>query len=262
MTPLDAPSLVAFGSQHNIVIDVLKEVDSTSRWLQSAPPPALRICLAEKQTQGKGQQGKHWHSPAYDNIYFSCRYPFEKAPSELSGLSLAVAVILCRLLKELSHQPFQIKWPNDILFAQQKLAGILIECFKSPGGTFAIIGIGINVNMMPAEDRPIEQPWTSLQQIMGHPVARDPICRALIRTLPSGLACFQQEGLAPFLPDWRDADCLLGRTVQVRQGGTLLSGTATGVDESGRLLMRTSDGEQMAFHSGEAKLTMPHGKVK
>lgn len=237
--------------EQNIPIEWLDETDSTNTRLLSTPGTDTRICIADSQTQGRGQHARPWHSPKGENIYFSARYPFQHDLGALSGLSLAISVMLCTLLQEmLPGTPLSIKWPNDILCQNQKIAGILIELRSG----LAIVGIGINVNMMPALGNPIDQPWTSLRRIIGREVDRIPLCAALIRQLPVCLNRFEREGLIPFLKQWERLDALAGKTIQIRCGTELIQGQAQGIDPLGCLVMITPTGERRVFASGESCL--------
>ena len=258
MTALDPSRLEAFGHQQGIPVEVFSEVNSTNTWLQNTPGTELRMCFADTQTQGRGQRGRQWHSPPSDNIYFSCRYPFKAPAATLAGLSLAVSVSLHRLLQaRLPGQPLAIKWPNDILCDTRKLAGILVELVTQPELTLAIIGIGINVNMMPEAGQPISQAWTSLRQLTGHAMDRHLLCQDLIVALPATLQAFEATGLVSFLDAWQAADALRGQPITVQHNNRLFQGTAQGIDRQGRLVMETTDGWPMVFSSGEASL-VPH----
>ena len=129
----------------SIYLDVFEKIDSTNDYLKNLKKSSLpQICLAEMQMSGKGRLGRVWHSPYAKNIYLSCRYPFKKDLSELGGFSLAMSLAVHAVLKNyLNADLLKVKWPNDILFAQQKIAGILIELeAESHGMTEIIIGIG------------------------------------------------------------------------------------------------------------------------
>lgn len=219
-----------------IHIDIFDEMDSTNDYLKTFIPEnnTLRICLAEKQTQGKGQFNRTWHSPAHDNLYFSLLYPTPTPIHQLSGLSLMIGLSTARAIEEIicMDHKFMIKWPNDILFEQQKIAGILIESQVSNGLTQLVIGIGINVNMQQATDVNIDQAWSSLKTISGQYIDRNLLCASLIRHLLTDLACFiQYNGLTSFMGEWKTRDYLFGKPVK--------NGVAAGINLQGQLLVKS-----------------------
>lgn len=119
--------------------DILPHVDSTNRYLMAAASQGAaggHLVLAEQQTAGRGRLGRSWVSPFGCNIYGSLLWRFNLAASELSGLGIVVAVALIHALSDYTDA-LEIKWPNDILFNGQKLAGILLEMQGEANGPAA-----------------------------------------------------------------------------------------------------------------------------
>jgi len=85
------------------------------------------VCLAESQRQGRGRRGRHWHSPPGRNIYLSLLWRYPEGPEVLAGLSLAVGVVIARVLREAGVDDLALKWPNDLLCRGRKLGGVLLE---------------------------------------------------------------------------------------------------------------------------------------
>jgi len=111
---------------HNLnqVLDfyILTSVDSTSRFLKNqALKSGLTVCVAETQTNGRGRFARPWHSPLGENIYCSVAWRFEGALSKLSGLGLVVSLAVHAALQQ---DEVTIKWPNDLIWQNKKLAGI------------------------------------------------------------------------------------------------------------------------------------------
>ncbi len=183
----------------------------------------IRVCMAEMQSQGKGRLGRRWYSPFGQNIYLSMLYPFEKDVSELTGLSLVVALSICDaigLMLPSFQETLSVKWPNDVLINGSKLAGTLIEIqAESNGFCNAIIGIGINVNMEKANKSDINQNWSSLLQVAGRHLDRNRLAANLISSLMDYLQRFSCKGLGPFLDEWKERDILFGRKIALSSGG-------------------------------------------
>lgn len=241
----------------NIDIQVFETVNSTNDYLKSGlPHKTVKICLAEQQTQGKGRLHRSWYSPFGQNIYFSCAYLMQKDVSELAGLSLVVSLAIIKTLESfhLPH-PLLVKWPNDIIYDNKKISGTLIEVqAESHSICHAIIGIGINANMMPEKNLPITQNWTSLRNIIGNYVDRNQLCILLIDHLITYLTLFQQQGLSSFMTEWSNVDFLFNKKIILKCGNKKISGQAKGVTNIGRLILKLSDGTSQTFSSGDTSI--------
>ncbi|HQS85040.1 MAG: biotin--[acetyl-CoA-carboxylase] ligase [Alphaproteobacteria bacterium 16-39-46] len=250
---LNKDCLISTFPQKNIKLDIFESLPSTQTYLKSITSPFPYVCLTERQTDGKGRLGRHWQSPFGQNIYLSLLYPFQKDISELSGLSLMVSL---SILKTLTHFfkkkiPFQLKWPNDIVFDHKKLGGILIDMqAESYGLSTAVIGIGLNVNMMPQECLSFE--WTSLRQIYNTYINRNELCQLLLTNLFEDLSVFQEKGFEPFQKSWPLYDALYDEPITLKIGETTISGIAKGINEMGHLLLEKEDKTLKTYASGEA----------
>jgi BirA family transcriptional regulator, biotin operon repressor / biotin---[acetyl-CoA-carboxylase] ligase len=256
---LDAQIIKQLLNKPFVRVITLEKISSTNNYLKNLPahPTKPTVCLAEMQVQGKGRFNRTWHSPFGQNLYFSLRYPFQQAISKLSGLSLIVALATCRAIEQACAvpKPLSIKWPNDILFAQQKLGGILIEIqAESPEFCQVIIGIGINVNMQHASAEQISQNWTSLSQLCQTYMDRNRLSAHLINELLYYLPRFAAEGLSAFIPEWLERDCLLNQPVRLLCNDTPVMGTAVGINSMGHLILQLANQQQRAFAAGEATL--------
>ena len=151
-------------------IKILNSVTSTNDILldeiKSSPQKIIAL-FAEEQTHGRGRLGRTWISPPNTNIYLSLSWHFQKPVSQLSKLSVMIAKIIIRALKNVGiTHPIEIKHPNDLIYKNKKLGGILIETINLQAQSCsAVIGIGLNVNFSAENNDKIDQPWTSLSQI-------------------------------------------------------------------------------------------------
>lgn len=240
-----------------IELEIFESIDSTNLYLKKFFGTNYpRVCLAEQQTAGKGRLTRNWHSPFAENIYLSCYYFFKKDISALSGLSLLVGLIIAKVLRtyQVSH-PIQVKWPNDIIVDHKKIAGILIELqAESHGMCSAIIGIGINVNMLQDKQKKIQQPWASLRQLTQTYIDRNALSVTLINELLLALNKFEQESFASFLPDWHAVDYLLGKSITLQSLQHKTIGKVKGVDQHGHLLLQLTDGSTRPFSSGDTTI--------
>jgi birA, biotin-[acetyl-CoA-carboxylase] ligase region len=236
--------------------DVLHSVDSTNAWLMRQEADcAVAACIAEHQTAGRGRRGRQWCSPFGRNLYLSLRCRFDEGMGRLSGLSLAVAVVMIRALREAGIHQAAVKWPNDIYWQGRKLGGILLEVVGEPAGPcVVVIGIGLNMAMPAAAGKDIDQPWTDLASIQDG-LSRNRLAGRLLHHLLGAMDAFQHSGLASFEQEWCAADLLAGNTVILLQPGAEIVGIGRGIARDGSLLLEV--GGQLQRHSfGEVSVRL------
>lgn len=217
----------------------------------------INICFAEGQSAGRGRLGRPWVSPYARNIYLSIHWSFTKEASELSGLSLAVAVAVAEALGIYGvKQDIAVKWPNDVLWQKRKLAGILIELSGEAYNICnAIIGVGLNVNMPQKLAQEIKQPWCSIAQITKDIPQRNKLAGLLLDRLLTTLDEFQKNGLKPFLEKWRELDVVYGKKVTIiTPSHQRISGIGSGVNDKGYFLLKDSSNKIHSFATGEVSL--------
>ena len=240
-----------------VSIDIFETLPSTNEYLKNfCRDKKHRVCLAEQQTKGKGRLNRTWHSPFGKNLYFSFLFPLEKDFSELSGLSLVVGLAVVKTLEHFyPSKELAVKWPNDIICQQKKLAGSLIEVQAETNGIcHTIIGIGINVNMLEDEEKNITQPWTSLRKLTGKNIDRNQLCALLIDNLAMYLEKFEEKGLTHFLEKWKSVDSLYDKNITLKCVNKKIQGQVKGVSEQGHLLLQLENGVIQAFSSGDASI--------
>ena len=241
-------------------LDVAWSLDSTSSELlrRGAQGDGAQVLLAERQSGGRGRRGRAWASPLAANLYLSVARGFEGGLARLGGLSLVAGVAVAEALRALGAAAVGLKWPNDVVVADagglRKLGGILVEGGgEHAGPARAVIGIGLNVRMPAGAAADIGQPWIDLRALLDPAPSRDALATALLAALLPALACFDREGLAPFLARYAGCDALAGTRVQVHAGDGVHEGIALGLGVDGALRLRTAQGER-AFHAGEVSL--------
>lgn len=242
------------------VLEVHDQLDSTNTYLlrrAAEGGPSGMVCLAETQSAGRGRQGRPWVSPFAANLYLSLLWRFTAGPAALSGLSLAVGIAVVRTLHRLGVTEAGLKWPNDLLWQQRKLGGILLEFGGEAGGPCQVVaGIGLNVAMPKLAEPAIDQPWVDLRQILGPGrVSRHRLATALLSELVAVFTRFEQTGFAGFQADWHRFDLTYGQPVRLTLPASTVDGIARGVDDSGALLLETADGRRR-FLGGEISLRL------
>ncbi len=239
----------------DIPITILDEVDSTNEFLRRPlpHPSGAQACLAEYQHEGRGRRGHRWFSPYGGNLYLSLRMIIETGPETLSGLALAAGTGLLDAVHAIGATEVGLKWPNDLVWKDRKLAGLLIEIDGQCGGrTTVVVGAGINVEM-PAAASEIDRPWTDLAKIVDRPISRNQLAGRILHELAAAVEGLSRRGLAPYLHVWRRHDAILDRTILIEHAGRSTSATARGIDDQGRLLVETA-GRRRALHAGDVHL--------
>jgi len=144
-----------------------------------------------------------------------------------------------------------VKWPNDIVVGNKKLAGILVEMRgESHGPVDIVMGVGVNLDMPAQWCRRIDQPVTDMKKVYGKSLSRNQLAADLISQLVDACQCFDKNGFAPFREHWLQRDQYRYKQVALRMGDSVQNGISQGVDESGALLLQQGEHVRV-FHSGE-----------
>jgi len=245
-------------------LSVQNEVDSTNNELLRHPLDQRHasVVIADHQTGGRGRRQRAWHSPPGGNIYLSLGWQFSQPRWPLSTLPLVVALAVCQALDQAGLRGHGVKWPNDILCNDRKLAGILVEMQSAGNGpAMAVIGVGLNVRMPDPDSKhlaaAIDRPWTDLESERGENLAhinRNELAALLLNELFESMRHFEQSGFEIFGPAWSNRDALRGKRISLEHNGRRLAGIAGGVDRDGGLLLETATDGIQVFHSGEVSL--------
>ncbi|MFA6121434.1 MAG: biotin--[acetyl-CoA-carboxylase] ligase [Sideroxydans sp.] len=213
------------------------------------------VLAVEWQSAGRGRLGRRWHSGLGDAITFSLLWRFDKGLAALSGLSLAVGVAMVRALHELGVSEAGLKWPNDVLLPEGKLAGILLEAQGDMLGPSAVvIGVGMNLSLPDAARKQIDQPVSDLASHGVTAQERNRVFAVLLKHLVAVLQTFAQHGFAALRAEWERYHRLQQCDAIVHMpDASRVEGVVLGVDDEGALRMRTPRGEQV-FHAGEISL--------
>ena len=235
-------------------------IDSTNSVLLSRANPrpgASEVLLAEVQTAGRGRRGRSWLAPPGGAICLSFSWTFREVPPELGALGLVIGVCLLRALRSLGLKDAGLKWPNDLLVQGRKLGGVLIELrAEASGPACVVIGVGLNVALGPQVLKQIAATGieaTDLNAAGLGDTGRNRIVAAVVSECLAGLAVFERDSLKPFLEQWRRADALAGKPVNVSGAQGTAKGFARGVDLHGALLLETPQGVQR-FISGDVSV--------
>ena len=243
-------------------LEVFTELGSTNRYLLDVPAPAggeLQVCLAEYQSAGRGRRGRRWSTPLGAGLCLSVGWRFAETPADLAALTLAVGVVVRRALAAVAGVGVALKWPNDLVWDDRKLGGILLELSaEAQGGCHVVAGLGLNVELPPASLRSLSDwPRGAVDLATarhGSAPSRVVLAAALIEALAELFARYATVGFSAYRADWRAADYLKGRRVTLDVASGAVSGTAVGIEADGALLIETSPGARRRVISGDVSV--------
>jgi BirA family biotin operon repressor/biotin-[acetyl-CoA-carboxylase] ligase len=238
-------------------VQVFDSIDSTNAEALRAidrGQAAPFLVLSERQTAGRGRRGRKWVSPFAENVYYSLVLRIEGGMRQLEGLSLVVGLAVQQTLRELGIAAAGLKWPNDVLVGQKKIAGILLELVGDPADVcHVVLGVGVNVNMQSADE--VDQQWTSMRLESGKLFDRNQLVAMLGEALQRYLARHQAGGFLAIQSEWEQNHLWQGRRVSLIAGVNQIDGEVLGIDGQGALRLKV-DGVEKVFSGGELSLRL------
>jgi BirA family biotin operon repressor/biotin-[acetyl-CoA-carboxylase] ligase len=212
------------------------------------------LVLAERQVSGRGRRGRKWVSPFADNLYYSLVLRIDGGMRQLEGLSLVVGLAVMHTLRKVGVAGAGLKWPNDVLVGNKKIAGILLELVGDPADVcHVVLGIGINVNMQAAEE--VDQQWTSVRLESGQVCDRNALAVQLSEQLQAYIQRHQDRGFSALQAEWQDGHLWQGRSVSLIAGTNQIDGVVLGINNQGALRLQV-DGVEKLFSGGELSLRL------
>jgi len=208
------------------------------------------VVVSAEQTGGRGRSGHQWFSARDKGLYMSVI--LRPIRSDLTLLSIASALAVCEALRRSCRARIQIKWPNDIMCADRKLAGILCESvFQGERVSRVILGIGINLNHEPRDFPPdLRDHAVSLRTVSGKPVDSDELLDSLNASLRKWYGRFAAGDDAAVLAAFSEhAVFSSGEAVRVTTGEGEYRGVYGGVDARGGLILRARDGRRVFYEA-------------
>ncbi len=235
------------------------EVDSTNALCRRLALDGAReglVIVAATQTGGRGRLDRKWLSPR-GGLWFSLLLRPQLAAGDAHSLTMAAAVALAGSVREATGAEARLKWPNDCLVAERKVAGILAEGrFAAPADTFVVLGVGINVNNVFDETarRAFIVPPASLNEILGRAVGLDPLLERFLSRFDGEYANLMRGLRAPLADRWTSMSATLGRKIRICAGAAdtpPVEGIAEKIDDDFTLLVRVPDGLLVRVAAGD-----------
>jgi BirA family biotin operon repressor/biotin-[acetyl-CoA-carboxylase] ligase len=228
-----------------------------ARRLAEGGAPEGTVVIADEQTAGRGRLRRSWWAPPGGSVLLSLLLR-PASPSQAQRLTMACSLAVCDAIAEVAGLQADdlrigVKWPNDVLIDGRKVCGILTEMdLLGERVQYAIVGIGVNVNVSFQDAPPLMIPATSLAIAAGRPVSRLDFLVALLTGIERRYLALR-EGQA-FHQEWAARMVTLGRPVQVTGAAERWKGLAVGVDEDGALLVRKEEGGVQRVLAGDVTL--------
>lgn len=223
-------------------LECLPSVDSTNEAVKRRVLETGKdrlIIQADQQTAGRGRRGRPWKSAA-GNLFFSLAVKAGNI-SRLGEYSFLSALSLTLAVEEICPRvSVKCKWPNDVLLNGKKMSGILLETTGKKGIEFLISGIGVNI--FPVSEEGMLYPVTSLAQ-EGCTTDKAEMLSAIVRHFDRLDKLREEEGFLPVLDLWKSRAYGLGGMITVNLPDRRLTGTFSGLDNDGSLLLNNADGE-------------------
>lgn len=244
-------------------LEVLDQTPSTNALLAARASEvdiAGTVVIAESQTAGRGRLGRSWTAPPRSGLTMSALVrPYDVDVARWPWIPLLTGLAVAAALRREAQVEAELKWPNDVLVGGRKLAGVLVERVESARQpAAAVVGIGINVSL-----RSDELPTAAATSLLLEGSAttdRTLLAKAVLRALERLLTQWEQRSGDPsggLSAAYVEACGTLGRPVRVGlPGGSAVEGEATGVDGTGRLLVRTA-GVEHAYAAGDVVHLVP-----
>ena len=208
--------------------------------------------LAKYQSVGQGRLQRQWESPR-GGLWMSVVLRPDLSLADASKLTLAASVAIVDALEELYQLRIGIKWPNDLVFNGQKLAGILGEVVGEWNAVQTLIlGMGINVNF-PREQLSAPLSATTLYEILGYEVDLNLLAAAVLKHLENALISLEKKAFEELRLNWSERAVGLGEEVRILRGEQVFQGIFKGISIDGALLLETEEGEK-SFSAGEIQL--------
>lgn len=229
---------------------ILHETESTNDLaLSNASTDAKTgiVWVARSQTHGRGRRGNRWLAEPGSALLCSTLLRWPGPPANLAGFALAAGLSVREVASQHTAAAVCVKWPNDVLASDRKLAGILVEARKVNESHAVVIGIGLNVL---AESFPDGAPRaTSLALERGRDLEFELILAELLGALELRTRALLTQGIAPLAEEANRFDALMGRALRVENEGASVEGIGRGFSTDGLLLLEV-DGRTMTITAG------------
>jgi BirA family biotin operon repressor/biotin-[acetyl-CoA-carboxylase] ligase len=243
---------------------VIGSTNDRARELAHANLPEIALVSADEQTAGRGRQGRSWFTPPGTALAISLLIRPAISAQHAMRLTMLAGLAAVEGIEQATGLRLSLKWPNDIVSALPrregpgevrvlKAGGILTEtAFRGDDIEYAIVGVGVNVNVDFATNTELRNVAISLSQLFGSAIDRLDVLRSIVSSFVDHYAGLKSNDR--LREAWAARLINLGRDVRLQLGDQIVDGQSAGVDDDGALLLRTPDGQIRRFLSGDVTL--------
>lgn len=216
-------------------------ITSTNDWvkghIEEFAVDAVTLVTAGEQTAGRGRFKRKWISPINKNIYATFCFFVPEERKDIGNIPQLLALSVIAVLKDAGFSP-TLKWPNDILLAGKKLAGILCETVVQEASRGVVLGIGLNVNMSQEELDSVGAPSTSLLHASGKLYDIEELIKKIEDHFVGKLTVFLREGFAPFYSEFLQLNKdILNKKISIQTPTEKIEGVLSSVNDDGSLMI-------------------------
>jgi len=240
----------------NIVFN--ETVDSTNTLLKDLAARGAAegtIVIAEEQTAGRGRMGRAWLSPGHSNLYLSLLLRPAIKPDQAFVLTMVMALATIDGVEKVSGLGPMIKWPNDLYVDGRKLGGILTELsVRDRAVEHVVLGLGLNVNWKPGEERGIVYQATSVFKETGRKISRNGLLVEILISFEDYYGRVLAGNIAEIYDKWNERSMLLGKPVEIKTTDGRLFGRALRIDRKGALVIEDDNGKEQTILNGDVSV--------
>jgi BirA family biotin operon repressor/biotin-[acetyl-CoA-carboxylase] ligase len=208
------------------------------------------IVIAERQTSGRGRDGRAWQSPV-GGLYMSAVLRPPIPIVDVPPMTLAIGIGLCEAVRT-TGAPAVLKWPNDLLVRERKLAGVLVEA-QSQGNRLEAVIVGIGVNISGELPEAVVETGITLAEAAGTTIDREAFVERMLAHVERWVDRYVSVGIEPIIPAWQER-MAVGLQARATVDGASLTGCVAGLDADGALLLRDEDGNVHRVRSGDVEV--------
>lgn len=229
-----------------------------ARELAAQGTPEIALVAADEQLAGRGRQGRAWYTPPGTALAFSLLTRPAIAAQQAMRLTMLAGLAAVEGIEYATGLRLDLKWPNDVVFRSEsrwwKVGGILTECaFQGDDLTYAVIGLGLNVNVDFSQQLELREIATSLMHLAGREIDRWAVLKAVVAAwidryaeIAAAADCLREAWAARLIN--------LRQNIRVNLNDQIIEGYAAGVDADGALLLRTNEQHVQRLLSGDVTL--------
>ncbi len=231
------------------------ELPSTNTWAMDHAAMLQHgdVIWAAAQSAGRGRLDRAWLAAPGKCLTFSLVVAVPEFVSLAPNMGQLAAWAVRDTLRGQGVADVRLKWPNDVMVDERKVAGLLVEKVSEP--VLYVVGVGLNVNMTAADfaAAKLDRPATSIKETLGHDCDPTFVLKELLTNMGLRLDQARHEGTGPLWEMWGRNDWLRGRLIRVTGMGGQIQGEYRGIDGEGRLKIRSADGQEQALWSGDVE---------